>query len=189
MKKLTTSAGYTLLELIIALVLSGIMATAGFEFYTAMHNQTLVQEEISDMQQNVRASLDEMVSTVRMAGFKVGAHSAYQITGDSLWVFYNDTQPIDTVLYFLEAYAGVDTNRVAMLPTNLRPRKLMKKVNSGNPQLFSDMVSSVTFTAPSTDEILIQVEVQPSKPDEDYNFNQGVRTLTFTERVVIRNLS
>ena len=57
MNKLFTSKGYTLIELLIALFLTGVITTAGFHFYVKMHNSALTQEEISDMQQKSRASL------------------------------------------------------------------------------------------------------------------------------------
>jgi len=66
MKRLRNNRGYTIIEMLVAVLITGILASAGFEFYISMHNQTLAQEEISDMQQASRASLQEITNA---AGF------------------------------------------------------------------------------------------------------------------------
>ena len=104
MRKLKCSKGYTLIELLISLFITGLLVAAGMKFYVSMHNQALAQEEISYMQQNARSCLQEVSKSLRMAGYKIGSHPAYRINGDSLYVFYNDSQPVDTVLYYLEDY-------------------------------------------------------------------------------------
>ena len=91
MKKFKNNKGYTLLEILIGLFLTGLIAAAGFEFYATMHNQRLVQEDISDMQLNARNSLQEIVKTLRMGGYKISTHPPYRASGDSLFVFYSET--------------------------------------------------------------------------------------------------
>ncbi len=69
MKSLSSGqGGFTLLELMISLVMIGVITTAAFSFYLNQHKQWLIQEQISDMQQNARASIDELVQHIRMAG-------------------------------------------------------------------------------------------------------------------------
>lgn len=60
--------GFTLLELMISLVMVGVITTAAYSFYLNQHKQWQIQEQISDMQQNARVSIDELVQHIRMAG-------------------------------------------------------------------------------------------------------------------------
>jgi len=79
-------AGFTILEVLVAGLITGILAMSSFQFYVSMHNQTLTQEEVSDMQTNCRASLHEIGQTLRMGGYKLSdTHNPFEITGDSLY--------------------------------------------------------------------------------------------------------
>jgi len=189
MKRLRNNRGYTIIEMLVAVLITGILASAGFEFYISMHNQTLAQEEISDMQQASRASLQEITKNLRMAGYRVGTHPAYVINGDSLMIFYSGTQPIDTILYFLADYSTDEKAAIPGFPQSNSPRKLMKQVNSGYAEMFADYIRRVSFTAVSPSSVQVVIEVQTSMPDEDYNYNNGYRTYAAAETVNLRNVS
>jgi len=76
MKNLKNQKGITLVELLIGALISIIIVSAVLGFYITQHNHWLVQEEISDMQQNSRALLDELTRYVRKAGYgKFFSHS------------------------------------------------------------------------------------------------------------------
>jgi len=189
MKKLGNNKGFTITELLIAVFITGVLAAAGFEFYISMHNQTLAQEEISDMQQASRASLQDIVKTLRMAGYRVGTHPAYAINGDSLMIFYNGTQPIDTVLYFLEDYGDDEIAMIPGFPTSSPPRKLMKQFNGNTAEVFADYISRINFSTTGSATVQVTIEVQTEKPDEDYTINNGYRRYAAMETVNLRNLS
>ncbi len=61
--------GFTLVELLVGLVISGFLVSAGFSMYLNQHQGWITQEQVSDMQQNVRAAMHEMENTIRMAGY------------------------------------------------------------------------------------------------------------------------
>ncbi|MEW6051831.1 MAG: prepilin-type N-terminal cleavage/methylation domain-containing protein [Candidatus Zixiibacteriota bacterium] len=71
MSRIHNQHGLTLVELIIALGLGALVSVAAFEFYASQHNHMLVQENISDMQQSVRASVDEIIHNLRNAGANI----------------------------------------------------------------------------------------------------------------------
>lgn len=189
MRKLRNNRGYTIAELLIAMFITGILAAAGFEFYISMHNQTLAQEEISDMQQASRASLQDITKTLRMAGYKIGAHAPYRINGDSLLIFYSDTQPVDTIMYYLEDYTSAELLSMPTFPTGSSPHKLMKKVNSTAAELFADYITDVTFIAVNASTVQVTIDVQAAQPDEDFVNNGGYRTYTALETVNLRNVA
>lgn len=188
MKRLRTNHGYTIIELLIALFMTGLISMAGFQFYVAMHNSTIVQEEVSEMQNNCRASLDDIIRNLRMAGYRVGGHVPYSINGDSLCVYYLDSASIDTVLYYLASYTTSELATLPSYPDGLVPRKLMKQENGAAAAVFSDYIHDITYTAVSSSTVEVTLEVQSSRPDEGFAENEGYRILSATETVNLRNL-
>jgi Tfp pilus assembly protein PilE len=65
---LKNSAGFSLLEALIALVITGIITTAMFKAYITQHQNYLAQDDITTIQQGARASIDELTRHIRMAG-------------------------------------------------------------------------------------------------------------------------
>jgi len=63
--------GFTLLELLIALLISGVLVTAGYGVYINQHEGWIIQEQITTMQQNARAAMHELETKIRMAGYKL----------------------------------------------------------------------------------------------------------------------
>jgi len=60
--------GTTMIELLIALVLTGIVTLAIMQTYVTQHESYLVQDDVTVMQQSARASIDELTRHIRMAG-------------------------------------------------------------------------------------------------------------------------
>jgi len=189
MKRMKNNRGYTLLEILIGLFLTGIITAGGFEFYATMHNQGIVQEDISDMQLNARNSLQEIVKTLRMGGYKIGTHPAFQASGDSLYVFYSETQAVDTALYYLDDYTVSELSRLEEAPTGLEPRKLMKKINSDAPSILADYIRTIRYNVIDSATVQVALVTQASQPDEDFTSNYGYRLYVATERVNLRNLA
>ncbi len=67
--QLKTNKGVTLIELLIALVMSSILIAALYRVFISQQRTYTVQEQVVDMQQNARVGINRMMSEVRMAGF------------------------------------------------------------------------------------------------------------------------
>jgi type II secretory pathway pseudopilin PulG len=63
--------GFTVIEILIAVFLAGVVTTAAMALYITQHKQLTVQEEVSDMQFSVRAAMEELTSKVRMIGYRL----------------------------------------------------------------------------------------------------------------------
>ena len=61
--------GTTLLEMLIALAITGVVTVAIFKAYITQHHHYIAQEDVTDIQQNARAAIDELTRHVRMAGY------------------------------------------------------------------------------------------------------------------------
>jgi prepilin-type N-terminal cleavage/methylation domain-containing protein len=70
--KMRENKGVTLIELMIALMMSGILIAALYRTFIGQQKTYTVQEQVVDMQQNVRISISRMMSEIRMAGFGFG---------------------------------------------------------------------------------------------------------------------
>lgn len=65
---LKQESGMTIVELLIAAVLSAIVAGGALDFYVAQHESWITQENVSEMQQSLRVSAEELSSKLRNAG-------------------------------------------------------------------------------------------------------------------------
>ena len=63
------SRGFTMVELLITMLISGVIMAAIYSAYTAQQRTYLAQQQVAGMQQNIRAGLDIMVRELRMAGY------------------------------------------------------------------------------------------------------------------------
>ena len=63
--------GFTLVELMTAVAVSSIVVTAAYQMFIGQRQTYSLQNEIAQMQQNVRASEHVMVREIRMAGYEV----------------------------------------------------------------------------------------------------------------------
>jgi len=69
MDGMTCRKGFTLLELLVAVALSVIIITAAYFFYSTQIKFRVTQERVTDMQQNLRASMVMLGNDIRMAGY------------------------------------------------------------------------------------------------------------------------
>jgi len=91
-KKLKDCTGTTLVELMVALVLTGIITAAILGVYSAQHQNYDVQDDVVTIQQNARVVIDELTRQIRVAGYDLpvglSALTAKDGNPDSLTVTY-----------------------------------------------------------------------------------------------------
>lgn len=182
MKRIQNQLGLTLIEMLITVLLSGVLMSAGFSFYSSMQNQTTAQMELSNVQSICRCSMDEIKSSLRDAGFMLTTHDAYLINGDTLMVYYKNNASVDTIGYFL---AGRDDDDDHHENTTYR---LMKRTADGNSSIYADNIIAVSYREVSSNRIEISITAQSELRDEAYNFNNGYRRYTLSEEVFLRNI-
>lgn len=189
-KKLTfdSERGVSLLEVLIAVLITGIIATAGFQFYSNVSHQGEVQIDVSEMQNLCRTSMYDIRKALRSAGYMVSG-KAFEINGDSLAVYYSGTQPIDTTLYFIQEYSDSAYAMIADLPTGTSLYYLMKQINSNPPAIYTDFVSDISFTQIDPSNVLVSITTQVPRGDDTYATNGGFRKISLTERVNVRNVN
>ncbi|MFK7897224.1 MAG: PilW family protein [Myxococcota bacterium] len=92
-----SSPGFTLLELMIAMVLLSVVILGVFESLTRQHKASIVTEDIVEVQNNTRAIASLIEREVRMAGFMVpnaAAVCGVDVTDGPDELYISETEPI-----------------------------------------------------------------------------------------------
>ena len=189
LKKRNNQFGFSMLEVLIASIITAIIATSAFSFYAKMSEQSEHQFNVSEMHQLCRTSLYDIRKSLMQAGFKLTAHPPYEIKGDTLAVYYSDTQPVDTILYYLVEYNDAEYAEISELPQSHQLFKLYKKVNGDAPALFADYIVGINYNQVDAANMIVSIEVHSLLKDDSYQPNDGFRTYTVSERINIRNIS
>jgi len=61
--------GVSIIELLIVLAISGILTSALYQTFISLQKTCAVQEQVVDVRQNVRCTIDRMTREIRMAGY------------------------------------------------------------------------------------------------------------------------
>lgn len=77
---LDNRSGFTLVELMISLVISGIITAAIYTAYISQQQTHYAQEQVAAMQQNIRAGMDILTREIRMAGYDPSTRSGAEFT-------------------------------------------------------------------------------------------------------------
>ena len=68
--------GFSLVELLVAMAIAGVIMAAVFKVYTTQQDSYLIQEQVAEMQQNGRTAKYIMTREIRMAGYDPTATGA-----------------------------------------------------------------------------------------------------------------
>ncbi len=199
LNKLKSSRGFTLIEVLIASIITGVITAATFQFYVRIHSQSEAQHELSEAQHLARASLHEIKRTLRMAGYKLPAgHEPFTISGNTLIVYMQGTQPVDTIVFSLEEFTDSEYSTVGNLPEGQQLWKLIKQTNSDEAQIFADYLTGIRYTQLSSSSLQVALQVQTAREDLSRDESSGseqddgtsnFKTVLLTERIKIRNVS
>ena len=80
--------GMTLIELLVALSISGILVAGVYRTFVSQQHTYTVQDQVVDMQQNVRLAINRMTRELRMAGF--GKMDATFFGGGGMYGTFNN---------------------------------------------------------------------------------------------------
>ena len=83
-KKFLKNSGFTLVELLVAMSLSGIIVSAVYSLFIHQNKSFIVQGQVTETQQNLRGALEIMGLDIKMAGFgfsTTGTASYYNGSG------------------------------------------------------------------------------------------------------------
>ncbi len=173
MVRVKNQKGITLVELLIACLLTFIVGSAALEFYSSQHNQWLAQTDVSEMQQNARALKDELTTSIRSAGYGIiVGHPRMVVTSNTLTIYRKDSTKIDTIQYYLST-------------ANPDHPSLVKQINQDTPQVFAEDIESVQFSR-SGNLITVTLVAREGRRDPEYA-GDGYRRRTLIVSAEVRN--
>ena len=98
-KHIKSNRGLTLIELVVAMFIAGIVSIAIFTAFKSQQKSYLIQDQVAEMQQNIRASMDIMVRDIRMAGYDLyyGTSSAGIVSSNASALCFTMVSDNDTI--------------------------------------------------------------------------------------------
>jgi prepilin-type N-terminal cleavage/methylation domain-containing protein len=140
--------GVTLIELLVALVISGVVIAGIYRVFTAQTRAYTVQEQAVDVQQNIRSVMEIMLRDIRMSGYKPNINpvtlatsifpgdGSFTARSDAIRVEYQRGGNPNTVVYSLN------------VPTSELRRDLFVDGNPdpANPEVVLRNVNTLSFT-------------------------------------------
>jgi type IV pilus assembly protein PilW len=195
-RKTLNNGGYTLMELMVAMVIGMIVMASVATTFTTQTRAYSAQEQINQMEQNARGALDIMSRELKMAGYKPNGGS---VTGV---VSYSTTSL--TIQADLNADGAVGTsasdNEQIAYAYDSANKKITRQVGTAPAATLAENISGFTFTyyqssgtTPATSatdirRIKIAITAKTEKPDPGYQTNGGYRTMDLSATITPINL-
>jgi len=176
-------SGFTLVEVLIAMLIGGVVLAAVMASFQSQHNTYLAQDQVVEMQQNARAAMDMLVRDIRSAGYDpthdklLGAGITTAGANNLVFTRDNGAGGLETLDYSLfDAFEFTAPPSNDGLPDDLARDFTPAGGVSGGRQVVAENISQLEFryldgsgnpTATSADirSIQVSIMVQASQPD------------------------
>jgi type IV pilus assembly protein PilW len=193
-------SGFTLIELMVSIAIGLVVLASVATTFTSQTRAYSAQEQINQMEQNLRGALDIMTREIKMAGYRPNGGT---VTGV---VSYTSTSltiqaDIDGNGTLLASGSGSDTaNEQIVYVYDSVNKKITRQVGSGTAATLAENISAFTFTyyqssgatlatsASNIRRIKIALTGITAKPDPGYSSNGGYRTVDLSAIVTPINL-
>jgi len=176
-----------------AIGLAVLAAIAGT--FTAQTRQNSAEEQIGQMQQNVRGALDLMIREIQMAGYKPAGGSFNGIqtsTATTLRIKLDlDSSGVETdgttddISYSFDSSTGLITRTL----NNTSSGATLADNVTAFSFTYLDANGSSTTTNTAVKRITISITARTDKPDPSYTTNNGYRTYQISADVTPPNLA
>jgi len=145
MSKSNKSKGFTLVELLIAMAITGIISAAIFTAFQSQQKSYFIQDQVAEMQQNIRAAKYIMVRDIRMAGY-----DPYGNPGAGITAAANNTLTF-TLVADNDSYDNDGDNvtdesgELTTITYSLYGDDIGKKTGAGNNQPVAENIEEIEF--------------------------------------------
>jgi hypothetical protein len=112
--------GISVIEILVSLAVAGIVAFALYELLSNQQRSFYMQDDVSEMQQNLRVAIERIFRDLTMAGFGKATPTDNTINGENLSQWYSGGLPLSTgsTLHILGALAPADGTIAAISSSN-----------------------------------------------------------------------
>jgi type IV pilus assembly protein PilW len=193
--------GITLIELLVALVIGGIIIAGIYRVFVSQSKAYVVQDQVAETQQNIRSAMEILLRDLRMAGFdgdNTPLTTSITPGANTITIFYERNGAIRQTTYSVDGTSRLMRNQVPPeippseaggdpILTNVNVLNFTYGIDTDNP--LDGMVNSwVTAGAAGTSRIIsVQVilTASPTQVNPDLNV---VTPRTLQSTVTLRNL-
>ncbi len=209
--------GFSLIEVLIVMVIVGVILKGSYNTYINFNKNSVVQEQIAEMQQNVRVSSDQITRELRASGYRfgspivgvLGSSALPSITldkdnpGNSVTIQgdFDNNNVAETVIYSISCFETPCTNPWLMRNYNGEGAERFAaniteaefKFYGQNPGDATDLNfprnvnTAVQTKASDIRRVTLKVTGRSARHDPDYADNNGYRVRTVSSDVVLRN--
>jgi type IV pilus assembly protein PilW len=185
-----TTRGFTLIEILIAMAIGAVVMAAIVDTFITQRKSYDLQEQISEMIQSARISVDMISRDVRMAGYNPAGASfdaiSYDVTKLEVHADRNGDgdpdDPDETIAYFYDA-----TAKQIIREANGSQQPLAENITDFTFQ-YLDQAGGATSNATDVYQIVVSLTARTAGSDPHYPNNNGYRTYTLTSFITPRNI-
>ena len=188
--------GFTMLELVIAVVIFGIVVALIINSYTDQQGQSISQQQAVELEQTARASIYLISRDIRNAGYDPESKNDVGIVNAGDGSIGN---PL-TLSFYVESGSGFTKNNISYVLNDQDSdgdNDLVISYNSAPAQMFAENISNLTFSyydqnntvTTNLDEIrAIKVAIAVTTDSDELNRLKTNNVRTLTTMIKCRNL-
>ncbi|MBC8551152.1 MAG: prepilin-type N-terminal cleavage/methylation domain-containing protein [Candidatus Brocadiales bacterium] len=196
---LRDQGGFTLIEVIIAMLISSIVLASIYSSFKSQQDSYVAQDQVAEMQQNIRAGFSVMISEIRMAGYDPDALNVAGITvatpnsitftlvADDDGLDNNADAVIDepgelkTIKYDLyDAYGDGDNDIGRQVGAVASTKRAIAENIENIEFIYLDSAGAVTAVLNNICTIQISILARSSRPDQDFMNSKQYTTASGT---------
>jgi type IV pilus assembly protein PilW len=184
-------SGFTIIELLIAMAMSGIILAAIFTFSMTQGHSLATQEQASQMVQAARAAMDLLTHDIDSAGYNPTNAAFAGVTYDASQLQLRADLDGDG--------STDDADENIRYTYDASARQMLRNTGDGDEPVASHMTAftfeyldtngNPTTVSANIRQLRITITVRTAKPDRKYATNGGYRTYTLRSVITPRNLS
>jgi len=172
--------GFTLLELLVVMALSGIVMASLYATFLSQQRSYQMTEQVVAVQQNLRGAMYYMEREIRIAGYDPRRTNNFTITAIS-------GQSITFTMDFVTENGTFDTGETITYAYNGGDNTITRNAGAGA-QVIAENVTGLTFTGLTATGGTTTVGADVRSVDVTINGSLGGHTRTYTTRVRCRNM-
>lgn len=176
--------GFTIVELMIAMAILGVLTASIFSLYNTQHKVTHIESDVIDVQQNLRMALDGITRDLRMAGFALtGGETPVGSFGNGTGLGASDTVSLNTAGAFSAAtIINADISTVVSAGTGITftvfsaneanfftPGEAARVINPGD----KSQPAATVFTVSSINAATPSITMTPQSSAGAVDFKRG----------------
>ena len=178
--------GFTLIEMLVSIAIGTLIMGIGLSLFYAQRKSFSVQEQISEMQQNLRAGMHVMSREIRMAGYGTTSTNIFTVFETGTITFYADLDDDGTAEEITYKYDVGDSEierKEEEPPSGPWTQPIAENIDVLSFSYGTDIITG------ATNAVTISITARTSKSDPGLavNGNDGYRRRTLTSIVEVRN--